>query len=1061
MKRRGVALLAGLVILSALACDVVTQPPAGPTTGPPGTATLEGQRHSTLPPSPVPITTEGVTPELSPAAPPAPTHLNIPLRVHNPLDVACAGETFTFSVPLPSDLGLTDPYRLRLVDATGDPVPTRFVPLVHWSGAPDNAVALIHWVLVEFQATVGPRGTAYYFLQEGGPGHAPAPSLVVRATHDGTVTHTLHLPLALRDYAVPGPPAGLDVTLTVKNPLDTARTDEPVTSGVPIPRDVNLTDLGSLRLLNGSGQPVAAQFAPLARWGGSAGLTAGGSVGLTTGGAPGDTGRPVRWLLLDFQADVPADGTALYRLVDSGGASPSYPTLSVTDTASSVAVDVGSARFSISKVDGRLTGPHLDPLVGRAVDAGGTVYTTAGPVTVTVPFSGPMRVSVHVQGAYRDAGGTSLLHYTSRYWFHAGLPTVRFFHTVENNDLCPLAEYEQLDCYDIGSGGSVTVADLSLVLPTDLGGGLIYRAAGEGAPVTGGLTGDLLLYQDSSGTDYWDTFPTFTDWGGDLLDTRPRMQSYVTFRGYRTMLGGATVDDGDHAAGWLSVAGDDGAWAVGVRDFWQNFPKSLRARPDGTLEVGLFPDEFGPAGYGFVLRAGEHKTHEILLSHTPTLPHALHPLFAQAPVRWYVESGAFGPTALPNWTDGSTALAAGWPDHERYIVYQLTTSPDHDGWDDYFDNLLDAVERTDFYGIYDYGDWPIDYEGYEVAPLNAKYDNDHGLWLQWARTGDLRWFDLAEAADRHFADVDILHNRHVPRHWGDGIAFGHSSHEEDGFTNPHRNYGGTHPDTAFGMAGMLLTYYVTGYEKAFDSALELADCIEYRLRNDSHLCSYFLDCTGEGYGLGGSDGLYDAGSRPAANSLSVAVAAYRATGDPRYLVVADAVVDWARAEDQPYIDGPTGQGDDRMMRPWMLNLYLRALADYLEMRDEFGLPDTYDATGSFLAYADWLRTYAWINLSPIATGARAAYPYEWWFDGRAENADPSINNWLLLGADAMATAFRLSGDAGYLERAATLFRTGSRDPWYEGDPNIYAECKETINSITFGHRFLHEWAEGQ
>jgi len=193
------------------------------------------------------------------------------------------------------------------------------------------------------------------------------------------------------------------------------------------------------------------------------------------------------------------------------------------------------------------------------------------------------------------------------------------------------------------------------------------------------------------------------------------------------------------------------------------------------------------------------------------------------------------------------------------------------------------------------------------------------------------------------------------------------------------------------------------------------------------------------------------------NAQTIAVTAYRATADPRYLAVADAVVDWVRAEDQPFIDGPTGDG--RMMRPWMLNLYLRALANYIEMREEFGLADTYSAEGSFVAYADWLRTYPWIELSSIETGPRAAYPYEWWFDGRGGNDDPSINNWLLLGADAMATAYDLSGDPDYLARATALFRTGSRDPWYEGDPNIYAECKETISSITFGHRFLREWAE--
>jgi hypothetical protein len=266
------------------------------------------------------------------------------------------------------------------------------------------------------------------------------------------------------------------------------------------------------------------------------------------------------------------------------------------------------------------------------------------------------------------------------------------------------------------------------------------------------------------------------------------------------------------------------------------------------------------------------------------------------------------------------------------------------------------------------------------------------------------------------------------------------------------------------MHGLLLTTYLTGYEKTWESALELADCIEHRLHNDGQLCATFPDCNGEGYGLG--EGLYDTGSRPAANALSIAVAAYRATADARYLAVADALVDWAGAENQPYIDGPTGA--DQMMRPWMLNLYLRALTSYLEMRDEFGLPDTYGAGGSFLSYADWLRTYAWIDLDPVETGPRAAYPYEWWFDERqgdpsdewsVGNNVPSVNNWLLLGADTMAYAYLLSDDDDYLARAATLFHTGTRDPWFEGDENTYSSTKETVNSITFGHVFLHAWAK--
>jgi hypothetical protein len=246
--------------------------------------------------------------------------------------------------------------------------------------------------------------------------------------------------------------------------------------------------------------------------------------------------------------------------------------------------------------------------------------------------------------------------------------------------------------------------------------------------------------------------------------------------------------------------------------------------------------------------------------------------------------------------------------------------------------------------------------------------------------------------------------------------------------------------------------------------MELADNIEYRLHNDTYLCDHFPDCNGEGWVL--MEGMYDAGCRPAANSLPIMVDAYRATGDLRYLAAADAVVDWAASDRQPYMNGPTGA--DIAMRPWMLNMYLAALTDYIEMRGEYDLTDTHNAEGSYLAYADFLRTYALIDLDPIDTEPRAAYPYEWWFDGRQGDPDdeysignnvPSINNWLYLGADAMAYAYHLSGDTGYMDTAASLFRTGSRDPWFEGDPSIYSESKQMVNAVIYGNLFLYEWEQ--
>lgn len=832
---------------------------------------------------------------------------------------------------------------------------------------------------------------------------------------------------------------GLDVWLTVTNRLDEDRM-EPVTSGVPIPQSANLVDLSTLRLLDVDGNPIPAQFTPTARW----------------GGGPFEPDKPVRWLLLDFQINVAAGESVQVHLVDSGGDIAPFPTLEVRDDPDVFTIEIGETRFTLDKSSGGLWSNEFSsaqaPLTGQLTDASGTIYRPVNVTTFLALQNDPMRISIKVEGQYGLDENTPLLDFTTQYWFYAGQSLVRIFHTVENNSLCPLAEYEQLDCYEIDSGGSVVFDDLSLTMRV---AGIWNRTLQFGEH-SASLDGDLVIYQDSSGTDHWDHYRTLTDWDGNPLDTNPRMQSNVSFRGYQVRMDNAVIAQGDQAVDALNMTAEGFSWGIGVRDLWQNFPKALRAAPSGSLEVGLFPGEFG-GNHAFWLRASEHKTHEIWLNVSGHVPTQLDPLFAMASPEWYVNSGAFGMTALPNATD--------WPDHESYIANQLDTAPTYEDWMDWPPTLFASIEGADFYGIYDYGDWPIDYEGFGVSPLNVKYDNDFGAWIQWARGGDWRWFELAEALDRHIADIDILHNLHMPRHWGDGIIFGHSYHDEEGFINPHRNYGGASPDTAYGMHGMLLNYYLTGYAKSFWSAMELADAIAYRAGNDYNLCGYFPagQCNEMGWAL--FEGMYDAGCRPAANSLSILVAAYRATGNQRYLEIADALVDWARPESQPYINGPTG--NEAQVRPWMINMYLRQLAYYIEMRQEFGLPDTFGATQSYLGYADWLREYAWIDLEPIDSGARAAYPYEWWFDDRQGDINdewaignniPSVNNWLLLGADAMAYAFHLSQDTSYLDAAETLFRTGSRNPFFVGDFLTYTATKETANSITFGNIFLHEWA---
>jgi len=175
----------------------------------------------------------------------------------------------------------------------------------------------------------------------------------------------------------------LDVPLVITNPSAETRQGEPVTSGLPIPRQLALIDLANLRILDPDGNPVPAQFTPLARW----------------GGAPDAGSAAIRWLLLDFQVDVAAGGSATYRLQGAGGPLPSFPTLNITDGADAVTIDTGAAVFSLSKTDGGLTGPGLSaPIYGGVREPGGGEYTSTGSVQVSIELSGPLRASVKVKG---------------------------------------------------------------------------------------------------------------------------------------------------------------------------------------------------------------------------------------------------------------------------------------------------------------------------------------------------------------------------------------------------------------------------------------------------------------------------------------------------------------------------------------------------------------------------------------------------------------------------------------------------------------------------------------
>jgi hypothetical protein len=205
--------------------------------------------------------------------------------------------------------------------------------------------------------------------------------------------------------------------------------------------------------------------------------------------------------------------------------------------------------------------------------------------------------------------------------------------------------------------------------------------------------------------------------------------------------------------GWFEAGGI----GVGLRWFWQLYPKGFEIRSDRTLRLALFPDSARPQN----IYTGVAKTHEMILSFKgDDLSAQLdHPLYAVAPPKWYTRD-----------TRALERLVESSPDAIRPQYWPLVQK---------FDRWLvasrDAVlakrdrgfqfagRKFDEYGMLNFGDAMHKLIADDKRPdygihwETEYYDFPHTLFLHFFRTGDLTSLRTAVEASAHLADVDISH----------------------------------------------------------------------------------------------------------------------------------------------------------------------------------------------------------------------------------------------------------------------------------------------------------------
>ena len=405
-----------------------------------------------------------------------------------------------------------------------------------------------------------------------------------------------------------------------------------------------------------------------------------------------------RWVLLDFGADPPAGGEARYALTWDGGR-PALPDVPCAAEGDTPAVSCGAVRLARGRQGALTIGDRLE--VGLRLLLEGGVECTARVDSAQVESAGPVRATLQLRGEFVRPSGERVFSFRLRASAWAGLSALRL---------------EPLIIVDADEGVIQRIAGLYLD---------VRPRAGAVSARIGGEPG-------------WEG-PAETPVGLMQIDDRSCRLEGAEGRGAR-------------APGWAEVTDDAGTIAVALRDFWQQWPKSLEVSAGG-LAVGLFPafmvgdfDHMQPwwkylylfEGASYRLRTGQARRWEVWLDlrgDGATLGEmADAPLLPIADPEQAIASGV--------WDE---IMPAGAPGMAQYDEWAETL----------FAAYCGSIEELRDYGAMNWGDW----FGERVVNWgNHEYDTTNQLLIQFARTGDPKYFYLADAAARHSTEVDTVHH---------------------------------------------------------------------------------------------------------------------------------------------------------------------------------------------------------------------------------------------------------------------------------------------------------------
>ena len=366
--------------------------------------------------------------------------------------------------------------------------------------------------------------------------------------------------VAIPAYAAWPPPVPAEITLELRNTAATARVDELAIGGVPLPRTLNLRTLQGLAVIDAQGNAVPAGFRVLARW----------------HAARDDVGAPIQWLQVRLLVDVPAIGSARYRLRTDGGMAnpaPAQP-LTLSQIGAQWQIDTGVARFVLGASPARLFDRIEAPVGNLLVDTSSLSANVDGQSStgfasirsIVVEHADPLGAVLRLEGSFsHPAVGGGLISGGRRLQFAAGSSAVSVREWIDwEGDRCGLGT---LSCESAPNARELQRWRIALAPTLDGTRTLALQTqAGQPAVATGAIGSVAELRQ---------------------LRRSQRLQPQQ----YTLTLPGQPAQQGARAdAGALLLSGNQGRVGIALAQMADFEPQALRLLADGSIAADLADD---------------------------------------------------------------------------------------------------------------------------------------------------------------------------------------------------------------------------------------------------------------------------------------------------------------------------------------------------------------------------------------------------------------------------------------------------------------------------------------